>query len=1003
MKKTWFFLLLLLFTLCSATLSFSQAHLFKNYTVEDGLLLGQVRKAAQDCFGRIWIVSENGLNYMEDNEWHTFYLPSEFSKAVYYGMYWDSKCNLWASSNLGLIKYDGRKFKLHRYFAADVKNIVNAFYEYSDSTIWAAYEEGGISFITNGKAHHFKKKEGFTDSRVTEICKTPGNRYLFSTIDDGLYEYDEKAFKRIVIRPDSFQTVTFEPGNCVVQKKASHPDRRFPKRIRRMLYDKEGTVWLVESGKLYSWNGKNLTFYCFGADRIFLDMEQDPSGKLLIATDIGMFVASEDKIEFLGEKSGLVNDQVYDILVDREKVLWIATYGKGLFRSLGNHFSSLSVSPLVQSKSFTAVLRDKNGDLLAGTSDKGMYVISGENIRNYNSYNSALPDKINALVKDNQGNTFIATGKGVYKYDGTFKKIDDGCRDCFDNVLTMALDPQGKLWFASPRGVYSYKHKLKKEIETKRLSHRVIYNLMFASDSTLYIGTFLGLDLYKKGVVSRSGNKVFRESQVVGMVEESPGLIWFSLKNAGLLRWQKNTNDFLYIGRRDGLQSDFIHTLNFDKHKNVFAASSAGLDKISFTGGKEWEITSFNRQQGFYGVTPSFYNSFFEDSELLYGTAKGILRYNHLPVSAAKLSVPPFVFREIKVNGKHLELDTVADYISALNTAKPELSYKENNLAFTLSVNSTQSQQLYTRFQLAGFDKEWSAAAKLSEISYTNLPPGKYELNIAFSPTGKIWSDPFRYHFTILSPFWKQWWFYGLVVLTAILLARAVHLLMLRRKIRKVMEKERYKKELLDGMRKKMAMDFHDDLGNQLASLRIYANMISIQLKNKTPELSKLLWNIESSSDKLFQGTKDFIWSINPKSDSLFEIYTYLKDFGEELFSKVDISFYANFAVPSEDLPLPSGWSRHIVLIFKEAMTNTLKHAATASATLAFRMHDAHIEIAFTDKGKGIPENSKAGKGLRNMEKRAAAINAVLHIDAPDKGVRVRLELTVPSNPAYYE
>ncbi len=57
--------------------------------------------------------------------------PSEFNKAVYYGMYWDSKCNLWISSNLGLIKYDGRKFKLHRYFSSDAKNIVISFYEYS--------------------------------------------------------------------------------------------------------------------------------------------------------------------------------------------------------------------------------------------------------------------------------------------------------------------------------------------------------------------------------------------------------------------------------------------------------------------------------------------------------------------------------------------------------------------------------------------------------------------------------------------------------------------------------------------------------------------------------------------------------------------------------------------------------------------------------------------------------------------------------------------------------
>jgi signal transduction histidine kinase len=521
---------------------------------------------------------------------------------------------------------------------------------------------------------------------------------------------------------------------------------------------------------------------------------------------------------------------------------------------------------------------------------------------------------------------------------------------------------------------------------------------MFATDSTLYIGTLGGLNFFKNGIVSISKNKIFGESQVVGMVEESPGVMWFSVKNSGLFRWQKKNGHLLQIGRTDGLQSNFIHTLKVDEKKNLFAASSAGLDKISFQKENQFQITNFTRQHGFFGVTPSFYNSFIENGELVYSTARGIVRYNDLPIHTAKPSTPAFIFSEIKVNGRPLESDTTADYILVLNTGKQEFSHKQNNLAFTIAVNSTKHQQLYTRYKLTHFDKKWSVPAKISEIIYTNLPPGKYDLNVAFSPDGKTWSDSFRYPFIIHSPYWKKWWFYILIVLAVVLIARTIYILMLRSKIRKVMEKEKYKKELLDQMRKDMAMDFHDELGNQLASLRVYANMMSIKLKNKTPELSKLIQNIEGSSDKLFQGTKDFIWFISPQSDGLFEIYTYLKDFGEDLFSNVNISFYANFAIPSEHIHLLSGWSRHIVLIFKEAMTNTLKHSTTASATLDFRMNGDDIEIAFTDNGKGFIQNDKPGRGVQNMKKRAAAMNAELQIETSDNGVKVSLQLNVPSN-----
>jgi signal transduction histidine kinase len=126
------------------------------------------------------------------------------------------------------------------------------------------------------------------------------------------------------------------------------------------------------------------------------------------------------------------------------------------------------------------------------------------------------------------------------------------------------------------------------------------------------------------------------------------------------------------------------------------------------------------------------------------------------------------------------------------------------------------------------------------------------------------------------------------------------------------------------------------------------------------------------------------------------EEYYNLKDFGEELFDNTGINFYARFEQEEGvQLKLPSGWSRQLVLIFKEAFTNALKYSRSSSVNMDFFIGHELFTIEVSDNGVGLPphESVKSQRGIRNMKERSAKIKAVLEIiSSPMGGTRIILE-----------
>jgi signal transduction histidine kinase len=101
--------------------------------------------------------------------------------------------------------------------------------------------------------------------------------------------------------------------------------------------------------------------------------------------------------------------------------------------------------------------------------------------------------------------------------------------------------------------------------------------------------------------------------------------------------------------------------------------------------------------------------------------------------------------------------------------------------------------------------------------------------------------------------------------------------------------------------------------------------------------------------------------------------------------------------VAGEPVPLPSGIDLSAYRIVQEALTNSLKHAGRARATVALTYSKDVLDLEVSDDGRGNAASNGAGHGLAGMRERVALYGGELEYGPqPGDGYLVRARLPVP-------
>jgi signal transduction histidine kinase len=399
------------------------------------------------------------------------------------------------------------------------------------------------------------------------------------------------------------------------------------------------------------------------------------------------------------------------------------------------------------------------------------------------------------------------------------------------------------------------------------------------------------------------------------------------------------------------------------------------------------------------------------DGAMLFGGHNGFNLFYPVAIKESSFR-PPVLLSEMRIFNELIEVgkphkNTFVGEHPVLN--KPlflcdelRLSYRDYILTLGFSsLDFSAPHKNKFAYMLENFEDEWNYTdASKRFATYTNLKPGEYIFKVKGTNSDGIWNErPASLKLIITPPFWQTWWFRTVAISFFFLIAYAVHRMWVQVKLENLLAMERIKIQEAEAIRKKVAMDFHDEMGNQLASITAIINLINIRQSKKEFYIDDLLTRLNQHAQTLFYGTKDFIWSIDPKSDKVEVILMNIKDFGEDLFDRTGISFHFIKELHDSNFTFPAGASRHITLICKEVFTNIVKHASCKSVNVKAVSQEGSLSISIKDDGCGFDMESlkRAGNGLENMRIRAKKINAEISIQSkPNLGTEITLHVLIP-------
>lgn len=194
-------------------------------------------------------------------------------------------------------------------------------------------------------------------------------------------------------------------------------------------------------------------------------------------------------------------------------------------------------------------------------------------------------------------------------------------------------------------------------------------------------------------------------------------------------------------------------------------------------------------------------------------------------------------------------------------------------------------------------------------------------------------------------------------------------------------------------IRESISQDFHDELGNKLASIV----HLSKRLKDSKngEEQQKMLKVIESESQQVYDNFRDFIWTNDPNSLTISSLFIYLTDFNQQFFSPTEIQVDGELFEQDDKGQIPPLVVRHIVPIFKELMTNIYKYSKATRVNWSLKQDKQQLILRVIDNGIGFDYNDRTlGHGLKNIQKRATKLQATYYVkSAMGKGTETVLSV----------
>lgn len=521
--------------------------------------------------------------------------------------YVDKSQNIWFEMNdFGVYKFNLYTQQMRHFLMKTESAIMNVFppnyfiFEDKENRLWVHPRGGGFAYYDSEKdvlLPFYNEPNSpswkFSNMMHAAFSDRQGNLWL-STRSHGLDKaiFNNDVFLSDIVDPNIHSTINND--------------------IRALLEDHNQNLWVsTKGGKVWIYDKSHKQIGFIRSDGVIAAGEplagiiycmlEDSEQNIWLGTKgegvyrlIPQGGSNNYKIEHyrnsVDDLYSLSDNSVYSIHQDKEKRIWVGTYGGGLnlFDEKGKHFinhkNNLKNYPIQFGSQIRTISSDKYGNVCVGTT-LGLIMFSSRfdlpGSINYKPY-IMIPDDdksisgndIYDICTTRKGETYIATfGGGLNK----ISEVDEnGMPVSFvsyttknglpsDVILTLVEDKNGKLWLATEGNLTKF-DPLLVSFETYSEVNRQMEGQNFsegsriaAKDGTVYFG-------YSKGYISINPDKVFENT----------------FKPYVALTKLQITNKEVNVGQDSPLKEnlDDIRKLKLNHKQNFVSIEFAALDFV---------------------------------------------------------------------------------------------------------------------------------------------------------------------------------------------------------------------------------------------------------------------------------------------------------------------------------------------------------------------------------------------------------------------------------------
>lgn len=950
-------------------------------------------------------------------------------------IYKDQRGFIWISSLDGLNRFDGRTMQSFRTDPSNPNsiygnNIQSPFFENKKGDIWFVTEDA-INCYRKTKGHfehYFIRPDAIPNSREQYYAfHLEQDRYLWVRADEYLYRFDT------YYPLDSTKTQTLHPFSgmrCAVTCKKNgrvqrvygcfwdlqpglevidyNENREIVRRqllftgsnqealtIRQALPKNDSMVWLASNRGLIALvigmaSKPKFDIYPLAKKEVkgIRELAKKTDRGILVLTHATGEIRSFDEttkkysspLDVTLGTTGIPNQMIKSIYLSNRE-LWGSAYGQGVFffpmrpqlivhPFFDNQIPYSKVTQIQETKdkqiwvltesgqmavfnasqkllyrvnlpAYARIFQDTQGKIWCSsragfgslTPDSHRLKLLESSVDNFISYGICERDSSHLLLATTRG-LLVIDKKTPWKYQ-TFS---------MPSLWTLYRDLKGNTWAGTSTQLILFKQSgnqaphIIKTFETGFVTGI----LSPPGDSNLWVSTLTGLRKFNPYTLQEDRSKVFPPElnhTIQSMVFDRQGVLWLA-GNRGIFSYHPITGTLRHFTQRDGLHSSEFNlsSLQLDHLGNIWAGGNNGVDVIN----------------------PNVLN-----------------RENPAP--------------QLAITGLKIYDKDWIGTASIETVQKIDLPYNQNTLKFELAaLEYTDPSRNEFKVFLQGYDQRWSNLGTQNFITYANLPAGHYHFLFTACNAQGVWQkQPKKLSIVIHPPYWRTWWFYTLIGLTAFAIMRSFF---------QYREQQRKKQER---MRQQIARDLHDDVGSTLSSISILSESF---LHNVEADLDKIRFsNIGEKARIALENISDIVWSVNPDNDSMEKLLARMSTYAAEMLENIGTELLFQVGENMESMSLPIEKRKDFYLIFKEAVHNCAKYAKAKHIEIHLEVKNNTLHLSIKDDGIGfdphkVENPGMGGNGLKNMQRRAAAIGGIFSIQS-NPGEGVTLHVAVPLVP----